>query len=61
MAIWSPAGARAPAPLRRYRGAGRGAWYQALTILEDLHHPDADAVRAKLNQLEHPGALGTPN
>jgi DNA-binding SARP family transcriptional activator/tetratricopeptide (TPR) repeat protein len=26
----------------------REAWQQALTILEDLHHPDAEQVRAKL-------------
>ncbi len=26
----------------------RQAWQQALTILSDLHHPDADQVRAKL-------------
>jgi DNA-binding SARP family transcriptional activator/Tfp pilus assembly protein PilF len=29
----------------------REAWQQALVILEDLHHPDADQVRAKLGQL----------
>jgi DNA-binding SARP family transcriptional activator/tetratricopeptide (TPR) repeat protein len=28
----------------------RDAWQQALTILEDLHHPDAEQVRAKLSQ-----------
>jgi hypothetical protein len=26
----------------------RDAWQQALAILEDLQHPDADQVRAKL-------------
>ena len=26
----------------------RGAWQQALRILDDLHHPDADQIRAKL-------------
>ena len=30
--------------------AARGAWQQALTILEELDHPDAEAVRAKLHQ-----------
>jgi DNA-binding SARP family transcriptional activator/tetratricopeptide (TPR) repeat protein len=29
--------------------AARDAWKQALSILDDLHHPDADAVRTKLN------------
>jgi tetratricopeptide (TPR) repeat protein len=28
--------------------AARQCWQQALTILESLHHPDADQVRAKL-------------
>jgi DNA-binding SARP family transcriptional activator/DNA-binding XRE family transcriptional regulator len=28
--------------------AARQTWAQALTILDDLHHPDAEAVRAKL-------------
>jgi len=28
--------------------AARAAWQQALAILDDLRHPDADAVRAKL-------------
>jgi tetratricopeptide (TPR) repeat protein len=28
--------------------AARDAWQQSLVILEDLHHPDADQVRAKL-------------
>jgi DNA-binding SARP family transcriptional activator/transcriptional regulator with XRE-family HTH domain len=31
--------------------AARAAWNEALTILEDLDHPDADAVRAKLHDL----------
>jgi DNA-binding SARP family transcriptional activator/tetratricopeptide (TPR) repeat protein len=30
------------------RAQAREAWQQALAILDDLHHPDADAVRAKL-------------
>jgi hypothetical protein len=29
----------------------RDAWQQALAILEELHHADADEVRAKLGQL----------
>ncbi len=29
-------------------GAARETWQQALAILDDLHHPDADRVRAKL-------------
>jgi tetratricopeptide (TPR) repeat protein len=32
------------------RAAAREAWRAALTILEDLRHPDADAVRAKLER-----------
>jgi hypothetical protein len=28
--------------------AARGAWQHALTILEQLDHPDADRVRTKL-------------
>jgi predicted negative regulator of RcsB-dependent stress response len=28
--------------------AARHAWQQALTILEDLRHPDTDKVRTKL-------------
>ncbi|MFG1871623.1 AfsR/SARP family transcriptional regulator [Micromonospora arborensis] len=35
--------------------AARHVWKQALTILDDLHHPDATALRAKLN----PQADGT--
>jgi hypothetical protein len=30
------------------RGAAETAWRQALTVLDDLHHPDADQLRAKL-------------
>jgi hypothetical protein len=29
--------------------AARDAWQHALTILDKLHHPDADTVRAKLH------------
>jgi hypothetical protein len=29
-------------------GAAREAWQQALYILDDLDHPDADKVRVKL-------------
>ncbi len=36
----------------QYSAAGREAarvtWQQALAILDDLHHPDADKVRVKL-------------
>jgi tetratricopeptide (TPR) repeat protein len=28
--------------------AARQAWIQALAILDDLHHPDAEPLRAKL-------------
>jgi DNA-binding SARP family transcriptional activator/tetratricopeptide (TPR) repeat protein len=31
----------------------RDAWQEALAILEDLQHPDADAVRAKLASTNH--------
>jgi len=31
--------------------AARGAWHQALTILDELNHPDAERVRAKLAAL----------
>src|SRR6185312_15072926 len=30
----------------------RQAWQQALAVLEDLRHPDAEPVRAKLRQLD---------
>jgi len=33
--------------------AAREAWQQALVILDDLHHPRADKVRASLRQLRH--------
>jgi hypothetical protein len=29
--------------------AARTAWRHALDILDQLHHPDADQVRARLN------------
>jgi len=29
----------------------RAAWEEALAILDDLHHPDADQIRAKLSEL----------
>ena len=52
--------------------AARRTWEQALAILDDLHHPDAADVRAKLRQLrqdrqawEHAGeqaaALASPS
>ena len=31
--------------------AARNAWQQALAILDELHHQDGDAVRAKLRDL----------
>jgi tetratricopeptide (TPR) repeat protein len=37
--------------------AARTSWQQALAILDDLHHPDADQVRAKLQDLAAPGGL----
>ena len=37
----------------------RDAWRQALTILEDMEHPDADTVRAKLADTDGPW-LRTP-
>jgi tetratricopeptide (TPR) repeat protein len=36
--------------------AARWAWRQALAILDELSHPDADGVRAKLRQLDQPDA-----
>jgi DNA-binding SARP family transcriptional activator len=33
-------------------------WQQALEILDDLHHPDADQVRAKLDRAATPAATG---
>jgi hypothetical protein len=32
----------------------RDAWHQALQILDELQHPDADRVRTKLGQLSDP-------
>jgi DNA-binding SARP family transcriptional activator/tetratricopeptide (TPR) repeat protein len=34
--------------------AARDAWQQALTILDQLDHPDADTVRTKLKDLDRP-------
>jgi hypothetical protein len=34
--------------------AARGAWQQALAILDDIHHPDAETIRAKLSRLPSP-------
>jgi tetratricopeptide (TPR) repeat protein/transcriptional regulator with XRE-family HTH domain len=36
------------------------AWQQALAILEDLHHPDAEQVRAKLDTAEEAGRRAPP-
>src|SRR5262249_62090654 len=36
--------------------AAREAWQQALTILIDLDHPDADAVRTKLTAVHTPAS-----
>jgi tetratricopeptide (TPR) repeat protein/transcriptional regulator with XRE-family HTH domain len=33
-------------------GRAQGAWQQALDILDDLHHPDADQVKAKLERTD---------
>jgi hypothetical protein len=30
--------------------AAREAWRQAMTILDDLHHPDADKARTRLHR-----------
>jgi DNA-binding SARP family transcriptional activator/tetratricopeptide (TPR) repeat protein len=34
------------------RAAARETWQQALAILDDLHHPDADQVRARFSDLD---------
>jgi tetratricopeptide (TPR) repeat protein len=39
--------------------AARDAWQHALTILDDLDHPDADTVRAKLHDLAQTTPEGT--
>jgi tetratricopeptide (TPR) repeat protein len=39
------------------QAAARDAWQQALAILDDLYHPDAAQVRAKLTVLDSPGAV----
>ncbi len=36
--------------------AARTAWQQALTILDQLDHPDADQVRTRLTALDTPSA-----
>ena len=38
------------------RAAARAAWQHALTILDDLDHPDAEPVRAKLSELDRPAS-----
>jgi DNA-binding SARP family transcriptional activator/tetratricopeptide (TPR) repeat protein len=48
------------------RQRGRDAWQHALAILDDLNHPDAGAVRAKLasaddRERRQPAAAGTPS
>ena len=35
-----------------HREAARDAWLRALTILDDLRHPDAARVRAKLADVD---------
>jgi tetratricopeptide (TPR) repeat protein len=39
-------------------GAARRAWAQALRILEEIGHPDASGVRAKLTSQVSPGQAG---
>jgi tetratricopeptide (TPR) repeat protein/transcriptional regulator with XRE-family HTH domain len=39
-------------------GAARTAWRQALEILDDLNHPDAEAVRANLSRLDEIPVVG---
>jgi tetratricopeptide (TPR) repeat protein len=39
--------------------AARLAWQQALEILDELRHPDAEQVRAKLRELGGPAGAGT--
>ncbi|HKT01871.1 MAG TPA: tetratricopeptide repeat protein, partial [Rugosimonospora sp.] len=41
------------------RGAARESWHRALAILDELHHPDADALRGKLRGPATP--LGRPS
>jgi hypothetical protein len=38
------------------RTRARDAWQQALTILDQLDHPDAEQVRTKLATLDTPPA-----
>jgi tetratricopeptide (TPR) repeat protein len=40
--------------------AARDAWQDALTILEELDHLDADQVRTRLHDLNHPIAARQP-
>ena len=42
------------------RQEARVAWQEALAILDDLHHPDADQVRAKLGQIRRSPSEPTP-
>jgi predicted negative regulator of RcsB-dependent stress response len=37
------------------RDAARSAWRQALVVLNELHHPDAEEVHVKLSGLDSPG------
>jgi predicted negative regulator of RcsB-dependent stress response len=34
------------------RAAARDAWRQALVILDEMHHPDAEEVRVKVRSLD---------
>ncbi len=40
--------------------ATRDAWAQALEVLTELHHPDADALRDKLHELDAAESPSTP-
>jgi tetratricopeptide (TPR) repeat protein len=44
-----------------HRKTAREAWQQALAILDDLRHPDAEPVRTKLRQLDAGEAPRTGN
>ena len=44
-----------------YLKTAREAWQQALDILDDLRHPDAEPVRTKLRQLDAGEAPRTGN
>ncbi|WP_285682056.1 BTAD domain-containing putative transcriptional regulator [Actinoplanes sp. NBRC 103695] len=41
------------------RRAARAAWHEAGEILDQLRHPDGEAVRAKLRRLDHPPLVGS--